>query len=195
MTTRTRFDEAIERIDAAHAGDPEQDATGQAKELVYAQRMSAWLEKLAPHASEALKLAVRCQHLRRWAIPRRDYPEGRAGYLRWRREQSLAHAALAGDILLRAGYDTDTIKRVQSLVRKERIKHDPEAQALEDATCLVFLERDFAPFAARYPVDKVIDVLRKSWKKMSDDGHRAALGIDFSPALRTIVDKALEAGT
>jgi hypothetical protein len=89
------FARALAAIDAVHAEDPEKDR-GEPKELVYAQRMSDWLAKLAPQASEALRLAVRCQHLRRWAIPRGAYPEGKVGYLRWRKEESLAHAALAG---------------------------------------------------------------------------------------------------
>jgi hypothetical protein len=188
-----RFDEAIARIDAAHAEDPEKDASGEPREFVYARRMSAWLEKLAPDASEPLRLAVRCQHLRRWAISRSDYPEGKVGYLRWRKEESLAHAALAGEILGQAGYDADTVKRVQSLIKKERIKHDPDAQALEDVTCLVFLEHEFAPFAAKHPDEKVIDILRKTWPKMSAPGQQAALGLTLPAPLRALVQKALAA--
>ena len=112
--------------------------------------MSAWLARLAPGASEELRLAVRCQHIRRWAIARSAYPAGKVGYLRWRKEQALAHAALAADILGQAGYDAATMQRVQSLVKKERIKHDPEAQLLEDVACLVFLENEFVAFAARH---------------------------------------------
>ena len=184
-----RFADALARIDAVHAEDPDQ------KELVYAERMRAWLAKLVPQASEALKLAVRCQHLKRWAIPRASFPEGKVGYLSWRKQESLAHAALAGEILTSAGYDADAVKRVQSLVKKERIKHDPEAQTLEDVTCLVFLAYEVAPFAAKHAEDKVIDILRKTWPKMSAAGHEAALGIDFPPALRKMVDRALEEQT
>ena len=185
------FTLALSAIDAAHAEDPERDASGRPKELAYAERMSAWLEKLAPQASEPLKLAVRCQHLRRWAIARGAYPEGKVGYLRWRKEESLAHAALAGEILRHAGFDADTVGRVQSLVKKERIKHDPEAQTLEDVTCLVFLEHEFAPFAAKHPDEKVIDILRKTWPKMSPQGHEAALGLRLPASLRALVEKAL----
>ena len=186
---------ALAAIDAVHAEDPEQDASGRPRELVYAERMSAWLARLAPQASESLRLATRCQHLRRWAIARASYAEGKVGYLRWRKDESLAHAALAGEILRHAGYDEQAVKRVQSLVKKERIKHDPEAQALEDVTCLVFLEHEFAPFAAKHPEEKVIDILRKTWPKMSAAGQRAALRIDFPAALRTMVGKALEEQT
>jgi len=184
------FAGAMARIDAVHAEDPEKEG-GQPKELVYAQRMSAWLARLAPQASESLRLATRCQHLRRWAIPRASYPEGKVGYLSWRKQESLAHAALAGEILAAAGYDAEAVKRVQSLVKKERIKHDPEAQALEDVTCLVFLEHEFAPFAAKHPDEKVIDILRKTWPKMSPQGQAAALQLKLPAPLRVLVEKAL----
>ena len=182
---------ALTAIDAVHAEDPERGADGRPKELVYAERMSAWLEKLAPQAAEPLKLAVRCQHLRRWAIPRARFPEGKVGYLRWRKEEALAHAALAGEILVHAGYGTDAAQRVQSLVKKERIKHDAEAQLLEDVTCLVFLEHELEPFAARHAEDKVIDILRKTWPKMSPQGQQAALGLGMPAQLRNLVEKAL----
>ena len=185
-----RFERAIAAIDAVHAEDPEKDAAGEAKELVYARRMSAWLERLAPQASEALRLAVRCQHLRRWAIARGDYPEGKIGYLRWRKEEALAHAALAGEILARAGYGEE-VKHVQSLIKKERIKHDPEAQLLEDTACLVFLEFELAEFAAKHEEAKVIDILRKTWPKMSPRGQAAALELALPDPLRLLVEKAL----
>ena len=185
-----KFGRAIAAIDAAHAQDPEKDAAGEAKELIYARRMSAWLERLAPHASDALRLAVRCQHLRRWAIPRNDYPEGKIGYLRWRKEEALAHAALAGEILGQAGYDAE-VKHVQSLIKKERIKHDAEAQLLEDTACLVFLEYEFAEFARKHEEAKLVDILRKTWGKMSPLGQREALGLQLPAPLRAIVGKAL----
>jgi hypothetical protein len=184
------FADALARIDAVHAQDPEKEG-GRPKELVYAERMSAWLGKLAPQASEPLKFAVRCQHLKRWAIPRASFPDGKVGYLSWRKQESLAHAALAGEILTSAGYDAETVKRVQSLVKKERLKHDAEAQTLEDVTCLVFLEFEFAPFAAKHPDDKVIDILRKTWPKMSPQGQQAALGLTLAPQLRALVEQAL----
>jgi hypothetical protein len=180
-----RFADALARIDAVHAEDPDQ------KELVYAERMSAWLAKLVPQASEALKLAVRCQHLKRWAIPRASFPEGKVGYLSWRKQESLAHAALAGEILTSAGYDADAVKRVQSLVKKERIKHDPEAQALEDVTCLVFLEFELGAFASKHDEAKVVDILKKTWPKMSAQGQQAALALQLPPLLRRLVEKAL----
>jgi hypothetical protein len=185
-----RYERAIAAIDAAHAEDPDKDAAGEAKELVYARRMSAWLARLAPQASEALRLAVRCQHLRRWAIARSGYPEGKIGYLRWRKEEALAHAALAGELLGRAGYGEE-VKHVQSLIKKERIKHDPEAQLLEDAACLVFLEYEFADFAAKHDEQKLVDILRKTWPKMSARGQQAALALQLPAPLRRVVEKAL----
>ncbi|HTP61429.1 MAG TPA: DUF4202 domain-containing protein [Burkholderiales bacterium] len=185
-----KFSAAMSAIDAVHAEDPDAEC-GRPKELVYAERMSAWLAKLAPQASELLKLATRCQHLRRWAIPRTSYPDGKIGYLGWRKQESLAHAALAGKILAGAGYDAEAVKRVQSLIKKERIKHDPEAQVLEDASCLVFLEHEFVPFAAKHPDDKLIDILRKTWPKMSPQAQQEALGLELPAPLRALVEKAL----
>ena len=185
-----RFSEAMAGIDAVHAEDPEKEG-GEPKELLYARRMSAWLAKLAPQASEALQLAVRCQHLRRWAIPRTGYPEGKVGYLRWRKDEALAHAALAAEILGKVGYQAETVKRVQSLVKKERIKHDAEAQMLEDVTCLVFLEHEFAAFAAKHAEQRLVDILRKTWDKMSPQGREAALLLALPPPLRRLVEKAV----
>jgi Domain of unknown function (DUF4202) len=188
---RERFQQAMARFDAVHAEDPEKDASGQPEELVYSKRMSAWLEKLAPDASEPLRLAVRCQHIRRWALPRSAFPPGKAGYLKWRAQEAAAHAQLAGEILQQAGYDGQTVQRVQSLVRKLGFKTDPEAQLLEDAACLVFIEYEFAEFAGKHDEPKLVDIVRKSWNKMSPRGHDAALGLKLPAPLRAIVEKAL----
>ena len=186
----SRLDRALARIDAVHAEDPEKE-DGEPKELAYARRMGVWLEKLSPNASESLKLAVRCQHLRRWSMARSAYPEGKVGYLRWRKESAVAHAALAGEILGQAGYGADAVQRVQSLIKKERIKHDPEAQLLEDTACLVFLEFEFAAFAPKHDEAKLADILRKTWAKMSPQGQRQALGLQLPAHLRALVGKAL----
>lgn len=189
-----RFHEALRRIDAANAEDPNQeivDGEAQPKELVYSRRMSAWLERLAPDASEALRLAARAQHIRRWTIPRAAYPMDRPGYHRWRTTLARFHADTAGAILRELGYEDTTIARVQSLLRKERLKSDPETQTLEDVICLVFLENHFADFARRHDEAKLLEVLRKTWAKMSPQGRQAALGLDLPPAARAIVEKAL----
>ncbi len=189
-----RFEKAIARFDAANAEDPNREAhegSEHPKELLYGRRMTAWLERLAPDASEALRLAVRCQHIRRWAIPRGAYPMDRTGYREWRTTLAKFHAETAGEILREVGYDEATILRVQALVRKERLKLDAETQALEDVACLVFLESYFADFVRQHDEEKLIDILRKTWRKMSPRGHEAALGLALSPELRGIVEKAL----
>lgn len=195
MTTDTsRFASALHAIDAANAQDPNRTVIGDIEEpheLHYARRMTEWLERLEPAASEALRLAVRCQHLCRWMIPRSQYPMDRAGYLQWRATLGRFHADKAGDLLRGAGYDDAFIARVQSLVRKERFKADPEAQTLEDVACLVFLEDEFADFARRHDEQKVIGILRRTWKKMSDRGHRAALALDLPADARVLIDRAL----
>jgi hypothetical protein len=173
-----RFARAIERIDAANAQDPNRAVFAGKEypaELIYSMRMSEWLGRLEPEASEPLRLAVRCQHLRRWAIPRSTYPMTRAGYHQWRTTLGRFHADEAGNILRSVGYDEPAISRTQSLIRKERFKSDQEAQTLEDVACLVFLELDYVDFARGHEPQKVIDIVAKTWRKMSDRGHAAAL--------------------
>ncbi len=181
------FKTATALIDAANELDPAN------KELLYSQRMSEWLNRIEPAASTALKLAARAQHLRRWIIPRSDYPMDRIGYLKWRTTLYKFHAEEAAKILHKAGFDQETIERVATLIRKERIKSDPEAQTLEDVICLVFLENYFADFAAAHDDEKVIGILRKTWKKMSDRGHALALSLPMSPIARELVERALSA--
>ena len=188
-----RFRDAVARFDRANAEDPRTetvDGVAHPKELLYAQRMSAALERFAPEASEVVRLAARCQHVRRWTVPRADYPPGRAGYRRWRTDRGRFHAETAGGVLRAAGYEDDTVGRVQALLRKERLKADPEAQVLEDVVCLVFLRHYLAPFAARHEDEKVVGILRKTWRKMSDRGRAAARKVELAPELRTLVGRA-----
>jgi hypothetical protein len=191
-----RFARAVERIDAANSQDPNRATfAGQEHpaELIYSMRMSEWLSRLAPGASEALRLAVRCQHLRRWAIPRASYPMTRPGYHQWRTTLGRFHADEAGKILSSVGYDGPTIARTQSLIRKERIKTDPEAQTLEDVACLVFLELDYVDFARGHEPRKVMDIVAKTWRKMSEQGHAAAMELasELPVADRELIVKAL----
>ncbi len=189
-----RLESALARFDAANAEDPNRelvDGSERPKELVYGERMSRWLERLAPGASEALRLAVRCQHLRRWTIPRDRYPMDGAGYKRWRATLGRFHAEAAGAILRELGYSDADIGRVQALVRKEGLKSDPEAQTLEDVACLVFLESYFPDFATRHARDKVIDIVRKTWKKMSGPARAAALELPMPSEARALVEEAL----
>lgn len=194
-----RLEAALAAFDEANTDDPNRvDAEGLEwpKELLYARQMTRWLERFAPDASEALKLAARCQHIRRWEIPRDSYPRDRVGYLKWRTELKNMHARIAGEILELVGYDANMIARVQSLLKKERLKSDREAQTLEDVVCLVFLENWFAEFSKQHEPDKVIGVVAKTWKKMSPAGHRAALALaeDMPRDARALVERALATG-
>ncbi len=188
------FEIALHRIDAANAEDPNRVTVGgeaRPAELVYAERMSAMLGRFMPDASATLRLAARAQHLRRWTIPRDSYPMDRAGYHRWRGELKRKHAEWASEILLASGVDAETAARTASLIRKENLKTDPESQTLEDVACLVFLEHYAATFAARHDRDKTIDILRKTWRKMSDAGQAAALSLPLEQDVRRLVEDAL----
>jgi Domain of unknown function (DUF4202) len=199
VTTDERFNSAIKRFDETNADDPHRailDGRDIAGEVLYAQRMTQWMAKLYPDASEPLRLASRAQHIRRWEIPRSTFPMDRAGYHRWRTKLYSFHADTAEKILRDVGYDDATIARVRSLLKKERLKADPEAQALEDVICLVFLENYFADFAPKHDAEKVVVILRRTWAKMSDKGHAAALRLSLSSEAKALVERALkEPGT
>ena len=189
-----RLDDAITRIDAANAEDPNRefvDGAARPKEVVYAERMTGWLETLAPEASEALRIAARAQHIERWTIPRAEFPDGREGYFRWRTTLAKFHAERTAGIIAEAGYETDVIDRVKGLLRKHRLKTDAEVQTLEDVACLVFLESYFAYFAKQHDEAKVIGILQKTWAKMSAKGHEAALALGMPAEARALVEKAL----
>jgi hypothetical protein len=191
-----RFSAAIAAIDAQNAEDPTQasDGAGEAPAaLLYGRRMSGWLLRLAPAACEALRLAARAQHVARWKIPRRSYAEGRAGYLQWRRDLGRFHAETAAAILEKAGYGPDEVARVADLLEKKSLKRDPDAQTLEDAACLVFLEHQFTDFSRRHEDDKVVEILRKTLAKMSDRGRaEAAALVESLPAdRRAVVARAM----
>ena len=194
MPDSDRFTAAIAQIDAANAADPNRESyqgREEPKEILYSRRMSDWLMRLAPDASDALRLAVHGQHICRWTILRSSYPMDRTGYLRWRNECKRMHAEKLGEIMRNVGYEPSTINRVQSLVRKERLKVVSEAQLLEDVVCLVFLENYFAEFSRQHDQAKLIDIVRKTWKKMSPGGHEAALKLPLSHDCRALVEKAL----
>ncbi|HVS12892.1 MAG TPA: DUF4202 family protein [Thermoanaerobaculia bacterium] len=182
-----RFERACAEFDRLEGERPEA--------LLYARRVSAWVERLAPAASEALRLAARCQHLRRWERPRSAYPQGRRGYLAWRRAAQQHHAGLARRVLAEAGYQPATVARVADLVQKKRLRSDPETQTLEDAACLVFLEHGMRDFAAARARDKVIDVLGKTWNKMSEQGRRAAFELELPADLEALVADTVAAIT
>lgn len=164
-----RLSRAFALIDDANAADPKGEA------LIYGQRMSEELHRLFPAASEVLQIAARGQHVERWLLPRSDYPEGKAGYLDWRREQGRRHAARVAAIMADAGYPSADGERVGVLLRKEGIKRDAEVQALEDVICLVFIKFHFAPFAADRDAEQTLDIVRKTARKMSAEGRERVL--------------------
>ncbi len=186
---RSRLDAALARFDEVNAEDPRRDG-GEPAELVYARRMTGWLERLAPDAPEELRLAVRAQHIARWRMPRDRFPEGRAGYKRWRSECARMHADIAAGILAEVGYDRAAIDRVRDLLTKKRLADDPDVQTLEDVACLVFLEHGFADFARKHERDKLVDIVRKTWGKMSARGRAVAGSLVLPPDLAAIVADA-----
>jgi hypothetical protein len=172
-----RFSRAMALFDAANAEDPNQDE-GQPKELLYGQRMSDMIGRFAPDASEAAQLAVRAQHIQRWKVPRATYPMTKEGYHAWRTGLYTFHANTAGELMREAGYDDEMIERVKKAVGKRGIKSNPETQLLEDTANLVFIEHYMLAFAQskpEYDEAKWLEIIRKTWKKMSKDAHAFAL--------------------
>jgi Domain of unknown function (DUF4202) len=190
-----RFDDAIAAIDAANAGDPNQiEVRGEVrpKELAHAELMTEWVRRLDPDATDAQLLAARAHHLRRWSSPRSSYPEGRAGYLRWRTALRKQHAEEVAGLLVSAGYDDDTIGRVQTIIRKEGLGTDPQVQVHEDALCLVFLETQLAATTDDLGDDKMLDVIRKTAAKMSPAGLAQVADLPMRDHDRDLIRRALE---
>lgn len=185
---------ARERLDAAHAADPKHAADGRPAELVYAERVEGWVGRLQPEAPPLLRLAARGQHLERWLTPRATFPEGKAGYLSWRRSLYTKQAARARELLLAAGVSTEEADAAAGWIAKTGLKSNPGAQVLEDAAVLVFLESEIEAFAkqhADYPEEKFVDILRKTWRKLSPEAKKAALGLTLPPAIAALVRAAL----
>ena len=187
------YSRARELIDAAHAADPTLGSDGQPAELVYAGQIEAWVVKLVPDASPLLRLAARCQHLERWSVPRASFPEGKAGYLAWRRSLYVKQAARAKELLLLAGVAAAEADEAATWVSKTDLKTNAGTQALEDAAVLVFLESEIKAFAAQhsgYPREKFIDILRKSWRKLSPRGQELARSLTLPPDVAAMVQEA-----
>ena len=183
-----RMDAVFKAIDAANAADPtlENDAEGieQPAALLYGRRMSAELTRICPSASGLLRIAARGQHIERWKTPRTTYPEGRPGYLSWRKAQAAFHAARVAELMAEAGYVQADCDRVGQMLRKEGIKRDAEVQMLEDVICLVFLRWYFPDFAARHAPEKVFNIVAKTARKMSAEGRaRVAAEFELPPEL------------
>jgi hypothetical protein len=190
-----RFEAALRRFDEENSRDPHVEKVAgvtNPRELLYAQWLIEWVLKLCPEAPEELRLAARCQHLCRWMVPRDSYPMTRAGYLKWREDLKQFHAQKAGEILREVGYPDEVIARVQSLNLKKNFPHDAEARVLEDALCLVFLERQLGDLASKTADDKMINALQKAWKKMTPAARTLALKLSYGPREQVLLDKALK---
>ncbi|HXE37791.1 MAG TPA: DUF4202 domain-containing protein [Azonexus sp.] len=195
IANQERFTRAIALFDAANAQDPNQDE-GQPKELLYAQRMTEMIGRFAPQASEVAQLAVRAQHIKRWTVPRSNYPMTKPGYFAWRTGLYKFHAETAGDLLLQAGYDAAMVEQVKAAVGKQGLMTNPDTQLLEDVSSLVFLEHYMLGFAgqhAEYSEQKWLGIIRKTWKKMSGEAQRFATtgGIKLPEPLVPLILKAV----
>jgi hypothetical protein len=191
-----RFQQAIALIDAENSRDPNIeliDGGSLPRELLYSHRLSAWVLRLDPAASEPLQLAARSQHICRWKIPRTQYPATRAGYHQWKNDLKKFHADLTSRILVQVDYDSATIARVRSLNLKEGFPQDAECRTLEDALCLVFLEFQLGELARKSESEKVINALRKSWAKMTPNARTAALALPYSNEEKALLERALAA--
>jgi len=189
-----RLTDVFAAIDAANALDPntiEVDGQPQPAELAYGRRMSETLARLAPHASEHLRIAARGQHIERWTSPRASSPAGRVGYLKWRKDLQGFHARRIGEIMMAAGYDAGDVERVAALVRKERLKSDPDAQMIEDVACVVFLEHYLGDFLAKTDEEKLAGILAKTWNKMSPLGRDEARKLALPAPARRLLEEGL----
>lgn len=189
-----RHQVAAAAIDAANADDPTMvDVRGERLPLALAhgRLASEWVQHMHPDADETWLLAARAHHLRRWEVPRQSYPEGRAGYLKWRRDQKARHASDVAELLVAAGCDRDAVQRVQTILRRDRLTSDDGQQAVEDAACLVFLETQLADVATRMDHALLIDVLRKTARKLSPAGIAAIAALPLGPAEQALLTEAL----
>jgi hypothetical protein len=190
-----RFEQAIALIDAENAQDPNADfldGKPVPRELLYSQRLTNWILRLNPNASEALRLAARSQHICRWKIPRSQYPATRPGYHGWKNDLKRFHADLTSSILESVGYEEEMIARVHSLNLKQGFPADPECRTLEDALCLMFLEFQFGELAQKATPEKIINALRKSWAKMTPQAREVALRLRYSDSEKALLHAALE---
>ena len=190
----SKLEQAFSLFDAYNQQSPEKlvwEGKEYPSEYFYALKLHDWVKKLEPHAPESLLLASRSQHIGRWEIARKSYPDGRVGYLKWRSDLGKFHAQKAAEILTAVGYDETEIKRVREIILKQRIKLDEDVQTMENALCLVFLEYQFDDLIEKLSEEKMIDILRKTWEKMSDPGRNAALAMQYSKPGTELLQKAL----
>lgn len=182
---------AIAAIDDANAGDPNR-FEGRPLALVQGERADHWVAALAPDAGEAVRLAARAHHLRRWTVPRDSYPPGRAGYLRWRRDQKTRHARELIELLSATGVDDDVCERAAVIVTKQGLGTDPEVQLFEDAVALTFVETQLDTTVEKLDDDdKMVDVVAKTLRKMSPAAHAAAATISLGERAGAILEGAV----
>ncbi len=184
---------ARELIDAAHAADPTRTTNGRPAELAYADGVEAWVTRLVTDATQLLRLAARCQHLERWSVPRASFPEGKVGYLNWRKSLYGKQAARAKELLLAGGVSPIEADEAATWISKTGLKTNPGTQALEDAAVLVFLENEIGAFAAQhaeYPREKFVDILKKTWRKLSPRAQEMARGLELPPGIASLVREA-----
>jgi len=189
-----RLQSVLARIDQLNSEDPNTelvDGVAQSRELVYAQRLTDWVLRLDPNASETLRIAARGQHVQRWTVPRERYERNRRGYLRWREVLKAFHAQTVTEIMQQESYQDEMVQRVQRIILKKSLGTDPEAQTIEDALCLVFLETQFTDLRRKEPEEKMIDILRKSWQKMSSRAREEALHLRLASEDRAFLMRAV----
>jgi len=199
--SQQKLDKAIELIDAANSEDPnmeKSDGKEVPKELLYSQRMTDMQQRYAPDADDVMILALRAQHIQRWKSPRSDFPMDKKGYHQWRTGLYKFHAETAAALLEQAGYDEAEIERLKLAVGKKSLKSNPDTQLLEDVTALVFIEHYMLEFAEKHPEyseEKWIDIIRKTWRKMTENAHEFALSgkITLPEPLVPLIQKALSA--
>ncbi|WP_018916763.1 DUF4202 domain-containing protein [Vreelandella zhanjiangensis] len=189
-----RLEQVINALDQLHSEDPQAvnvDGEPVAAELLYAQRMSTWLTTLTQSPGECLQISVRAQHLQRWQVTREEYPEGRVGYLTWRRDQGIRAGETTALLMSEAGYSAEDAARVATIINKKGLGRDSDVQALEDCACLVFLENYFADFSRKVEHDHMLRIIQKTWRKMSPQAHELALGLPMSASSAALVKEAL----
>jgi len=191
MTQLQNVLDAIDNINKNDVNFTIVDGVNHPKELLYGQYMSTCLEQYWPDANENLQIAVRAQHVKRWHLKRADFPLGKQGYLTWRKELGIFHAATAKNIMLEQGYDEATAETTAAIIRKEKLKSNSDSQTLEDVACLVFLQYYFDEFAAKHTEEKIIRIVQLTWRKMSAKGQEIALSLTLPPHLAQLVAKAL----
>ena len=194
MNTESPIAQVFSQIDQLNRQDPGQTVyqkTSQPAAFVYGIRMSERLTQFEPNASEVLQIACRAQHIQRFKIQRDQYPKDKMGYKKWRSDLGAMHAKVTSELMTQAGYSAQDTQRVETILRKQQLKTNTDTQTLEDVACLVFLEHYFTDFCNKHDDDKLVGILQKTWKKMSDKGHQVALSLPFAERELSLIQRAL----